>query len=169
MLIWEYPATDAAEVRRIGANCPPGSELFLRDDGKGSVVVCESGLPPGQPVEKSVSVLFTGGQYGNDGGEWLFLVGLWTPDDFRDEFLAWYKIEHMPILLENPLWDGCRFVEQKVADGCQFYAMHQLSDKAALDSAERKRSRATPWFKRLANQSWFDGAFTRILCRRLPA
>lgn len=169
MQIWEYPTADAAELRGIGANCPPGSELFLHDQGKGSVVLCESGTSPGQPMEKVVNVLFTGGHHGKDGGDWLFLVGLWTPADFRNEFLAWYKIEHMPILLENPLWDGCRFVEQKVPEGCHFYAMHQMSDKVALDSAERKHSRATPWFRRLARQSWFDGGFKRNLYYRLPA
>jgi len=47
--------------------------------------------------------------------------------------------------------------------------MHQMSDKAALDSTERTHSRSTPWFKRLSANEWFDGAFTRTLCRRLPA
>ena len=169
MLIWEYPTADAAEVRRNAARGALGAELYLRDDGKGSIVVCESGKAVGAPVEKNMSVLFTGGRYGKEGGNWLFYVGLWTPDDFRDEFLAWYKIEHMPILLECPIWDGCRFVEQKVEKGCQFYAMHQVSDKAALDSNERKRSRSTPWFRRLARNSWFDAAFTRTLLKRLPA
>ena len=86
--------------------------------------------------------------------------------DFREEFVAWYMIEHMPILLECPQWDGCRFVETSVTNGCQFYSLHQLNDRAALDSAERKRSRSTPWFKRLAQNDWFDGAFTRTLYRR---
>jgi hypothetical protein len=47
--------------------------------------------------------------------------------------------------------------------------MHQMSDKAALDSSERTQSRSTPWFKRLSANEWFDGAFTRTLCRRLSA
>ena len=108
-------------------------------------------------------------RFGRTGGDWLFHVGLWTPPDFREELLAWYRHEHLPILLECPLWDGCRFVEQKTDKGCQFYALHQLADKAALDSAERKRSRSTPWFTRLSVHPWFDGAFTRTLCKRLPA
>ena len=169
MLIREYPSADPAELRRIAADNPQGSELFVRDDGQGSIIISDSGTPSGQPSEKAVTVLFAGGHHGSEGGDWLFLVGLWTPVDFRDEFLAWYKIEHLPILLENAQWDGCRFVEQKANDGCQFHAMHQLSDRAALDSAERKRSRATPWFRRLAQHDWFDGAFTRTLYRRPPA
>ncbi len=171
MLIWEYPVTDPALIRRDVAGCDEGAELFVREDGRGSLVVCtgDSAKPAGTPVEKKLQVLFTGGSYGRQGGDWFFCVGLWTPDHFRDEFLAWYKMEHLPILLECPIWDGCRFVEHKVEKGCQFYAMHQMSDKAALDSAERMRSRSTPWFKRLSAHAWFDGAFTRTLCRRLPA
>lgn len=171
MHISEYRTTDAAEIRRNAPHCAAGAELFLRDDGQGSMIVCGSddAKASGAIAEKRMQVLFTGGKYGRDGGDWLFYVGLWTPADFRDEFLAWYEREHLPILLECPLWDGCRFVEQPIDRGYQFYAMHQLSDKAALDSAERKRSRSTPWFRRLSVHSWFDGAFTRTLCRRLPA
>jgi hypothetical protein len=46
------------------------------------------------------------------------------------------------------------------------WGLHYLEDRAALDSRERKRSRATPWFKRLARNAWFDGAFERALCKR---
>ena len=171
MLIREYPTIDATEIRRNAKGCAPDAELFVRDDGRGSLVVCSSDEAKGAkaPVEKLMHLLFAGGRTGSAGGDWLFHVGLWTPGEFRVEFLAWYKLEHLPILLECPIWDGCRFVEQKVDEGCQFYAMHQLADKAALDSVERQRSRSTSWFKRLSIHRWFDGAFTRTLCRRLPA
>jgi hypothetical protein len=170
LLIFEYPTTDAAEVRRNADACAANAEPFVRDDGQGSIIVCDNdaAAAPGMPIEKRLEILFTGGRYGRAGGDWLFHVGLRTPHEFRNEFLAWYQLEHLPILLESPLWDGCRFVEQKVGEGCQFYAMHQLSDRAALDSLERKRSRSTPWFKRLSMHPWFDGAFTRTLCRRIP-
>ena len=169
MLIFEYPTTDVAEIRRNANVCAQDAESFVRDDGRGSLIICTSdgASAHGATAEKRMQLLFTGGRYGRAAGDWLFHVGLWTPQDFRNEFLAWYRLEHLPILLESPLWDGCRFVEQKVGEGCQFYAMHQLSDKAALDSVERKRSRATPWFKRLSVHPWFDGAFTRTLCRRI--
>jgi hypothetical protein len=171
MLIWELATIDAAEIRRTAIGCASDAEAFVRDDGRGSFIVCggdDTGAA-GVSGATRMQLLFTGGRYGRAGGDWLFHVGLWTPADFRVEFLAWYQLEHLPILLECPLWDGCRFVERKVDDGCQFYAMHQLSDKGALDSAERKRSRSTPWFKRLSVHPWFDGAFTRMLCRRVPA
>ena len=169
MLIFEYPTTEALEVRRHAIACAADAEAFVRDDGRGSLVVCGSdeAKAPGTPVERRMELLFTGGRYGSAGGDWLLYVGLWTPQEFRNEFLGWYRHEHLPILLENPFWDGCRFVEQKVGEGCQFYAMHQLSEKGAHDSTERKRSRSTAWFKRLSVHPWFDGAFTRTLCKRV--
>jgi len=114
MLIWEYPTADVALIRRDVAGCAADAESFLRDDSKGSLVVCgnDSAKPSGAPVVKMLQLLFTGGHYGREGGDWLFYVGLWTPKALREEFLAWYKMEHLPILLECPLWEGCRFVEQ---------------------------------------------------------
>jgi len=169
VLILESSITDPSGVRRLQADCGDDAECFVRDDAMGAIVVCSTDEITARAggVGRRVQVLFTGGRHGTDGGPWLFYVGLWTPDDYRAEFLAWYRWEHMPILLENPLWDGCRFVQEKTARGAQFYALHQLADKAALDSPERRHSRSTPWFRRLSEHAWFDGAFKRTLCRRL--
>ena len=166
MWMLDLSTPDAAEVRGKAAGPASDAELFLRDDGKGSLIVGKGAKPAGAAAAREVNSLFHGGKFGREGGEWLFRVGLWTPEDYRVEFLAWYEVEHLPMLLECSTWDGCRFVEEPVAKGCQFYALHQLSDKKALDSDERKRSRATPWFKRLAANDWFDGGFTRMLFSR---
>jgi hypothetical protein len=155
-----------------------GAEYFTRVDGDGAVELIDGDgavelidgdAAPSVPGEMQATTLFTGGDFGARGGSWLFMVGLWTPADFRDEFVAWYRVEHMPILLECPLWDGCRFVETPAGGdtgGCQFYSLHQLNDRAALDSEQRQRARSTPWFHRLSKNDWFDGAFTRTLYRR---
>lgn len=116
-----------------------------------------------------VQLLFEGGRHGPDAGEWLLCVGLWAPAHQRGELLAWYEQEHLPILLECPTWDGCRFVEAPAPSGCQFFSLHQVSDVAALTSPERARSRATPWFERLKQFEWFDEPFTRTLYRRVEA
>jgi hypothetical protein len=166
MLILEVSTIDPGELRRYAEIYGGEAEIFLRDDGKGALVLCNGPVAAGNSEAKSVKKLFDGGRFGKSGGDWLFCVALWTPDDYRNEFLAWYQTEHLPIMLECPAWDGCRFLEGKVSSGCQFYALHQLSDKKALDSQERKRSRSTPWFKRLAKNGWFDGAFQRTLYRR---
>jgi hypothetical protein len=167
MLLMEIPTIDPAVLREQAAACGGAAEIFLREDGDGALVLCDAAGAVGQGRYKSAEKIFDGGRFGAVGGDWLFCVGLWTPVDYRDEFLAWYEMEHLPILLECPLWDGCRFLEEKVADGCQFYSLHQLSDKKALESQERHRSRSTPWFKRLAKNDWFDGSFQRTLYRRM--
>ena len=170
MFIREVEGTNPNALRRLADGAREGTEVFLHDEGTGGVVLCQDDdvAPVRAITDKRVELRFTGGRYGVDAGRWLFYVGLWTPDDYREEFLAWYKLEHLPILLESPVWDGCRFVEEKTDRGAQFYALHQLADRTALDSAERRHSRATPWFRRLATQTWFDGAFKRTLCRRMP-
>lgn len=164
MLIRTFSEPDALRAARQCANFV--SEFFVRTEGEGGVEIVDD---PNATIDSGgmpATTLFAGGAFGAAGGDWLFMVGLWTPADFADEFVAWYRMEHMPILLECPLWDGCRFVETPVGDGRQFHSLHQLNDRAALDSEERKRSRSTPWFRRLAQSDWFDGAFTRTLYRR---
>lgn len=165
MLFSEYPTTDVVELRRHAAGCSQ-AEIFVRDSGGGAVVISDTAETTILPAGRRFVSRFAGGRFGEAGGQWLFHVGLWTPNDYRDEFLAWYQIEHLPLLLECPVWDGCRFVEEAVQDGCQFHAMHQFSDTKALDSEQRRRSRSTPWFNRLARNDWFDGAFKRTLYRR---
>lgn len=166
MLIWEAPGAAVSGSLRAAAGS--GAEFFAREDGKGSVLLCEDGAVAPQGVtEKQVEVLFSGGSFGPRGGPWLFDVGLWVPDSHRSEFCAWYRHEHAPILLECPVWSGFRFVEQRVERGRQYYALHWLAEREALDSPFRKLSRSTPWFRRLAANDWFDGAFVRVLARRL--
>jgi hypothetical protein len=186
----EYATGDAATQRAPAAACAHGSEVFVRDDGGSLLVLVDHGTSPATPAPaaltappappappnvptppdstRALRLLFSGGRFGAAGGDWLFFVGLWTPPDWRDEFLAWYRGEHLPMLLECPVWDGCRFTEQSVEAGCQFHALHQFSDRAALDSEHRRRSRSTHWFARLSRNPWFDGGFTRTLYRRLP-
>jgi len=139
-------------------------ELYVDETGTRRLAIRDGDAPA--PGEASARILFSSGRFGAAGGPWLFHVGLWTPADFRDEFLAWYAVEHLPILLECRTWDGCRFVEEAVADGCQFYALHQMSDRSALDSEQRRLSRSTPWFLRLKANDWFDERFSRTLYRR---
>jgi hypothetical protein len=168
MLIWEAP--DASVPDRLRRAAGAGAEFFARDDGKGSVLLCkEGGAAPAGVTEKRVEVLFSGGSFGPDAGLWLFYVGLWVPESHAPELCAWYRHEHAPILLECPVWSGFQFVEQRVDRDRQYYALHWLAKREALDSEFRKLSRSTPWFRRLAANDWFDGAFVRVLGRRLAA
>lgn len=165
MLFWQTPSTNAKALRSLAASGVQ-AECLVRDDKRGALIVCEKGRPPEGVAEKQVTQLFSGGRAGPDAGVWVFFVGLWTPKDWRSEFCAWYKCEHGPILLECPEWEGFRFFEGHTDRGSQFYVLHRLADRRALDSEWRKLSRSTPWFKRLARNKWFDKPFERVLYRR---
>lgn len=155
----------AASARKSAGQFDGDVEIYVGDKGDGFLLLSSS--PPSgsaRSVSRELRPLFSGGRYGEAGGPWLFCVGLAVPSADRDEFLSWYEEEHLPMLLECEQWDGCRFVESPASIGCQFFALHQLKDRAALDSEARARSRSTDWFKALAREhSWFDGPFTRNL------
>lgn len=148
----------AAGVERLAAN---GIRRHLCHDPLNSEHVARS-----WPAARRLDTLFAEGRFGPGHGSLLFKVGIRTPAGFGEELLAWYRQEHLPILLECPEWNGCRFVREEVHEGCQFHALHQLSHRRALESSERSRSRSTPWFFELKRNDWFDEPFSRVLYRR---
>jgi hypothetical protein len=166
MLLWQTSATNAEAVEALAADAKGAAECLLRVDKKGSVILCDQGSAPKGVIAKRLTSLFTGGRFGPEAGPWVFLVGIWTPKDWSQEFRAWYQCEHAPMLLECVDWSGFQFTETSTNRGCQFYVLHRLANRAALDSQQRKRSRATPWFRRLSKNKWFDEAFERVLCHR---
>lgn len=166
----ECAANELGQFADLAQNSGAASvELYTGADSDQSLVIIESAREIGDNSVFPVRELFSGGSFGTAGGNHLFKVGLWVPAESRAEFLAWYESEHLPILLECADWTGCRFIEKPVEEGHQFYALHQLGNVSALDSQERQRSRATPWFMRLKQHPWFDGAFTRQLYNRAEA
>jgi hypothetical protein len=138
-------------------------EVFAAEDKEKALIISDGNPEIEHPLLVPVDLLFSGGKVGLNRGRYLFTVGIWVPAVDRAEFLDWYRNEHLPMLLECPTWNGCRFVERAVPEGCQFHALHQLEDRSALESEERRRSRATPWFMRLKRHPWFDEPFTRQL------
>jgi hypothetical protein len=166
MLIWESASVKPKEIEALAAYARGPAECLLREDKQGSLIVCEKGKAPANVVEKRLSPLFSSGRSGPEAGPWIFSVGVWTPEAWREEFCAWYQCEHGPMLLECREWQGFQFLEMATERGCQFYVLHRLAARSALDSEQRKRSRSTPWFHRLAKNKWFDEAFERVLCRR---
>jgi hypothetical protein len=93
-------------------------------------------------------------------GKYLYLVTFEVPEDFLEEFDAWYEKEHLPLLMSNPFWLRCRryhVVNSEPGDVTRA-ALHELADLSALDSPERAKARATPWRTRLTQNSWFSSA-----------
>jgi hypothetical protein len=164
MVIVEFARS--AELVQLSRTASTPFEAYVAVEAEGGFGICATSDALASPAKREVNVLFSGGTSGVAAGPYLFVVGLAVPADYREEFLAWYEHEHLPMLLEEPGWEGCRFVEEPVEQGLLFHALHQLSDRKALDSDARKRSRATPWFQRLAQNAWFDTGFARTLYER---
>lgn len=167
MLIWHTPLLERRSVEAVAARTIGAAECLRRADRKGSLILSDQGSAPRGVDEKRATRIFADGRFGPDAGPWVFLVGIWTPDDWREELCAWYQCEHGPMLLECPEWQGYQLLETSVDDGCQFYVVHRLASRRALESEQRKRSRSTSWFHRLSKNGWFDAPFERILAHRV--
>ncbi len=167
MLIWQSALVKRKQIEALAAHTRGSAECLVQDDNRGSVILCEEGRAPKEVVEKRVCPLFSSGHSGPESGPWVFFVGVRIPEEWREEFCAWYRCEHGPMLLECGEWRGFQFLEMSTGEGCQFYVLHRLASRSALDSEQRDRSRSTPWFRRLAKNKWFDKAFERILYQRI--
>ena len=53
-----------------------------------------------------------------------------VPEDFLVEFDAWYKKEHLPLLMSSPAWIRCRrySVVDSEPGGVTRAALHELAD-----------------------------------------
>ena len=66
-----------------------------------------------------------------------------------DDFVAWYRQEHIPMLLEVPGWKRCRLFRQVEGDGPAFMATHELESPRVFDHAAYERAISTPWRERI--------------------
>jgi hypothetical protein len=84
-----------------------------------------------------------------------------VPEEREAEFNDWYDSEHVPLLLGNEQWLGCR--RYRIVDGAPdtftHLAIHHLADLSALEGPERAAARATEWRAKLAAEPWFKGTY----------
>lgn len=99
-------------------------------------------------------------------GALVFMLKYPVPPDYQDEFDAWFRDEHMPMLLEEPTWYGCSFYRSLRGSRYAFAALHNLEPQA-LTSDARNRSIDTPWWHRLKQHAWFDKEFVRARLTRI--
>jgi hypothetical protein len=90
-----------------------------------------------------------------DGAEWIkeppyqLTVGM-TPRAGGDEdFVAWYREEHIDMLLDVPGWRRARLFRQVEGDGPAFMAVHELESPAVFDHSKYEKSISTPWRERI--------------------
>lgn len=90
-----------------------------------------------------------------DGPEWTrdaphqLLVCMTPPAGAEDDFVAWYREEHIPMLLEVPGWRRVRLCRQVEGNGPAFMAIHELESPAVFDTPPYVAAVSTPWRKRI--------------------
>ena len=100
-------------------------------------------------------------------GRYLSVVAFAVPEAEQEEFDHWYVAEHEPLLLEAASWLRIRRYDVLDGDGGPWtrFAIHELDDLDAMDSAERARARSAPLRATLADRPWFQDS-GRWLYRR---
>jgi len=68
-----------------------------------------------------------------------------------DDFHAWYREEHSPMLMAAPGWRRIRRFEQVDGNGPHFVALHELESLAGFKSDEYTAALSTPWRIRTTN------------------
>ena len=72
-----------------------------------------------------------------------------------DDVTAWYREEHIPMLLEIPGWRRIRLYRQLEGNGPRIAALHELESPAVFETEGFRKATTTPWRERIV------GAATR--------
>ncbi len=72
-------------------------------------------------------------------------VALEPPPDQVDDFHAWYREEHSPMLMKAKGWRRIRRDEQVEGNGPRFMALHELDSLGGFDTPEYEAATGTPW------------------------
>ena len=76
-------------------------------------------------------------------------VSLQPPDGAEDDLVAWYREEHIPMLLEVPGWRRIRLCQQVDGSGPRFTALHELESPAVFETEPYRTATSTPWRNRI--------------------
>jgi hypothetical protein len=109
-----------------------------------------------------------------DGPEWTrdapyqLIVCMTPPADARDDFVAWYREEHIPLLLAVPGWRRARLFRQVDGMGPDFMAVHELESPDVFDRPEHQAATSTPWRQRIRSTASRYERYLFKLWRPMP-
>jgi hypothetical protein len=90
-----------------------------------------------------------------DGQEWTqdapyqLTVAMTPPPGGEDDFVAWYREEHIRMLLAVPGWRRVRLFQQVEGNGPAFMAVHELETPNVFEHENYTKSISTPWRERI--------------------
>ncbi|HEX8966742.1 MAG TPA: hypothetical protein VF937_02610 [Chloroflexota bacterium] len=100
-------------------------------------------------VDRRVLEVVVDGAAWSDAPPYQLTVGMTPPAGGEDDFVAWYRQEHIRMLLAIPGWRRVRLFRQLEGDGPAFLAIHELETPAVFDQPAYAASIATPWRQRI--------------------
>lgn len=77
------------------------------------------------------------------------VVCMTPPAGAEDDFVAWYREEHIPMLLAVPGWRRSRLFRQVDGNGPAFMAFHEIESPAVFEQPRYTASISTPWRERI--------------------
>jgi hypothetical protein len=90
-----------------------------------------------------------------DGDEWTedapyqLTVSMTPPAGAEDDFVAWYREEHIRMLLDVPGWRRVRLFRHVEGEGPAFMAVHELETPEVFEHENYTKSISTPWRHRI--------------------
>jgi hypothetical protein len=100
-------------------------------------------------ISRRVLTLELDGERWTDDPPYQLTVAMTPPTGAEDDFVAWYREEHIRMLLNVPGWKRVRLFRQVEGDGPAFMAVHELESPQVFETTEYEASISTPWRKRI--------------------
>jgi hypothetical protein len=145
-----YHATGADGPRYMAFYDLDSTEALQRPEYKNIATDADRQMMPRLPLlERRVLTLVLGTEAWTEDPPYVMTVALEPPPGTRDDFIAWYREEHIPMLLQVPGWKRSRLFEQIEGNGPSFCALQEFESPAVFDTDEYKLATATPWRERV--------------------
>jgi heme-degrading monooxygenase HmoA len=100
-------------------------------------------------LDRRVLKLVLGSEPWTEDPPYVLTVALEPAPGTREDFIAWYREEHMPLLLKVPGWRRVRLFEQVEGSGPSFCALQEMESPAVFETEEYRAASATPWRARI--------------------
>lgn len=79
----------------------------------------------------------------------ILMVSMSVPPGGEDDMNAWYREEHIPMLLAVPGWRRARRYRQVSGEGPEYLSFHDVDGLHVFDNDEYKAATTTPWRNRI--------------------
>src|SRR5205814_3395148 len=102
-------------------------------------------------LDRRVMQLLLSAEAWTDDAPYQMTVSMQPAPGGEDDYIAWYREEHIPMLLEVPGWRRIRLYQQVEGNGPGYMAVHELESPAVFEHEAHRKATSTPWRDRVVN------------------